>query len=320
MTKKKKILICGASGFIGYNLLEYLSKRKDFEVVGTYKTNMYGRINPGDKRLIKADLTDKKQVEIITRGVDVIIQAAANTSGAKDVIERPYIHVTDNVLMNTLLFRAAHDNNVSQVIFYSCTIAYPNTNKPLKETDMDLNRDFGKYFGAGWMKVYTEKQCEFYSRLGRTKYTAIRHSNIYGPYDRFDLERSHVCGATITKVMTAKNKITVWGEGKEERDLLYISDLARFTELVIDKQDYAYDVFNVGLGKVISVKELVKKIISLSGKKLEIKYDKNGPSIGTKIQINTNKAMEKFDWRPRVDLDEGLKKTIEWYTDFRKLD
>ena len=311
--KKKKILICGASGFIGYNLLETLSARNDFEVTGTYLTNRYRRIDPKDKRLIKVDLTDKKQVDSVTQGFDVVIQAAANTTGAKDAIERPYIHVVDNVIMNSLLFKSAHDNHVKQAVFYSCTVAYPSSQRRWKENELDLNHEFGKYFGAGWMKIYTEKQCEFYSRLGRTKYTAIRHSNMYGPYDRFDLERSHVCAATITKVMQAKDKVTVWGEGKEERDLLYIDDLVRLTELVIDKQNYNFEVFNAGSEEVVSVKELVEKVIKISGKKLGIVYDKNGPSIGTKIRVNTDKAQKKFKWKPKVKLNEGLNKTIAWY-------
>ena len=64
--------------------------------------------------------------------------------------------------------------------------------------------------------------CEFYSNLSKTKYTVIRHSNIYGPYDKFDLEKSHVFGATLTKVMNGKERVTVWGTGREGRDLLYI--------------------------------------------------------------------------------------------------
>ena len=76
---------------------------------------------------------------------------------------------------------------------------------------------YERYFGAGWMKVFVEKMCEFYSRLGMNKYTVIRHSNIYGPHDKFDLDKSHVFGATLNKVINAKDdKVTVWGRGLEE--------------------------------------------------------------------------------------------------------
>ncbi len=163
---KKKVLITGASGFIGRNLFERLSGRKDLEVWGTYFTEkVFDHPN-----LIQADLTNKKEVDEVVRGYDVVIQAAANTSGAKDVIERPYLHVTDNVVMNALIFQAAFDHHIPQVIFFSCTVMYPSQDAPIKETDLDLNAEmYEKYFGGGWMKVYVEKLCEFHSRHGRNK-------------------------------------------------------------------------------------------------------------------------------------------------------
>ncbi len=308
---KKRILICGASGFIGRNLFEYFSKRKDLEVIGTYHRRKFGNLN----NLIQADLTKKPEVEKILKGVDILIQAAATTSGSKDIVEKPYLHVTDNVVMNAYLFQAAYEHNVSQVIFFSCTVMYPILNRPIKESDLKLdNGIYQKYFGVGWTKVYLEKLCEFYSRLGKTKFTVVRHSNIYGPYDKFDLLKSHVFGATVTKVMTNKSgRIIVWGEGKEERDLLYVSDLVNFVNLVIDKQDYSFDIFNAGLGKSISVKDLVSKIIKASGKKLIVKFDRTKPTIATKLVLNINKAKRKFGWSPKISLDEGINKTLSWY-------
>ncbi|MBI2596270.1 NAD-dependent epimerase/dehydratase family protein [Candidatus Daviesbacteria bacterium] len=311
--KKRRVLICGASGFIGRNLFEELSKKKGLDVYGTYHTNKFSK-NP---KLIKADLTNKNQVSGITKGFDVLIQAAAVTSGAKDIITRPYIHITNNLIMNSMLLQAAYDHSIPQVIFLSCTVMYqPNTGKPVKETDLDLNVPmYTSYFGGGWMKVYVEKLCEFYSRLKRSKFTVIRHSNIYGPYDKYDLDKSHVFGATITKVLTAKDgdKINVWGKGEEERDLLYVSDLVSFIELVLKKQDYDYDVFNLGLGKSISIANLVKKIIAISGKRLNIFYDISKPTIPTKLSINISKSRKKFHWAPKIGIDEGINKTIRWY-------
>ena len=81
----------------------------------------------------------------------------------------------------------------------------------------------------GNTKVYVEKMCEFFSRLGKTKHTVLRHSNMYGPHDKYDLEKSHVFGATVTKVMNSTDgKVNVWGTGEEKRDLLYVGDLVDF--------------------------------------------------------------------------------------------
>lgn len=311
-TAKKKILICGASGFIGRNLWETLSAREDLEVFGTYLTDKFS----DHPNLIQADLTNRNTVNEIISGYDVIIQAAAVTSGSNDIINRPYLHVTDNAIMNALLFQGAFDHTIPQVIFFSCTVMYPaDLGRPIKEEDFNLNDGiYDRYFGVGWTKVYLEKLCEFYAKLGRTKFSVLRHSNIYGPYDKYDLERAHVCGATITKVMEAKESITVWGEGNEVRDLLYVSDLVSCVEKLIDQpSSNSFNLFNIGAGEGIAIKDLVQKIIDISGKKLNIAYDRSKPSIPTKVVLDCSKAQKILGWRPTVSLKEGLNKSIIWY-------
>ena len=311
---KRKILVSGATGFIGRNVIESLAKKDDFEVYGTYLSS-----EPIDNpriKMMRADLRNKDDVNRTIQGMDIIIQAAATTTGAKDVITRPYHHVTDNAVMNSLIFRSAHERKVSHIVFFSCTTMYQSSDVAVKETDFDANQEiYPSYFGVGWTKVYIEKMCEFYARLGNTKFTAIRHSNIYGPYDKFDLERSHVFGATVTKVMTANNgeKIVVWGAGEEERDLLYVSDLVNFVELVIDKQESRFELYNVGYGSSISVNNLVKKIVTSSAKDLKIEHDLTKPNIKTKLCLDTTKAKNSLGWVPEVSLDDGIQKTIKWH-------
>ena len=312
---REKILVCGATGFIGRNIVELLAKRDDFDVYGTY-LNTKPLDNPRIQ-MIQADLTNKEDVNrVLKGGVDILIQAAATTSGAKDIVTKPYYHVTDNAVMNSLLFRAAYDYEVSHVVFFSCATMYQPRDTPVKETDFDANEEmYPSYFGVGWTKVYIEKMCEFYSRIGNTKYTVIRHSNIYGPYDKFDLEKSHVFGATMTKVMTAEAgaKIVVWGTGEEERDLLYITDLVGFVKLAIEKQESKFELYNVGYGSSISVSNLVKKIIACSEKDIEIEYDLSKPTIKTKLSLDITRAKNSLVWFPKVSLDEGIRKTMEWY-------
>ncbi len=310
---KKKILICGASGFIGTNLFESLVKKDEYELYGTYLTSP----PPDDPRIktIQADLRKDDDVNRVVEGMDIIIQAAATTSGAKDTINQPYYHVTDNAIMNSLIFRAAHIHKVSHVVFFSCTTMYQSSDKPVKESDFDANMEmYPNYFGVGWTKVYIEKMCEFYSRIGTTKYTAIRHSNIYGPYDKYDLERSHVFGATVTKVMTAEEggEIVVWGAGEEERDLLYVSGLVNFVELVISRQEPKFQLFNLGCGSTISVNDLVKRIITIADKDVTVKNDLSRPSIKTKLCVDITRA-KSLGWSPEISLNEGIQKTIDWY-------
>lgn len=312
---KTKVLVCGATGFIGRNVIERLSARDDMEVYGTYfKTEPGGSIANNDKiSLVNVDLTNTDQVNRVIEGKDVVIQAAAVTSGAKDIVTRPHIHVTDNAVMNSLIFRACYESKVKRVVFFSCTTMYPSQDRPVKEDDFDYHI-VDKYFGVGWTKVYMEKMCEFYSRVSNTKYTAIRHSNIYGPHDKYDLERSHVFGATVAKVMDAKDgKVVVWGDGSEERDLLYVSDLVDFVETIIESQEVPFELINVGHGSSISIRHLVEKIIEISGRQVAIKFDTTKPTIHFRLSLNIDKARRKYKWEPKVSLEDGIRKTLSWY-------
>jgi nucleoside-diphosphate-sugar epimerase len=311
---KKKLLVCGATGFIGRNLVKYFSSLDEYEVIGIY--NKKPKFAWNNLKWKKADLTNSKDVHRVLKGIDIIVQAAATTSGSKDIVSKPMIHVTDNMIMNSLIFRSAHENNVKNVVFFSCTVMYRNSQKPLKEDDFKLNEEIHpKYFGVGWTKVSLEKQCEFYSRIGKTKYTVLRHSNIYGPDDKFDLEKSHVCGATITKVLSSekKGKIKVWGTGEEERDLLYVDDLVNSVGLAIKKQKTSFGLFNVGYGKSISINKLVEKIIFHSGLKVEIEHDTTQPTIKTSLSLNCSKIKKHLGWKRNISHDEGLKRTIKWW-------
>jgi len=314
---KKNVLICGATGFIGRNIAEFLAKRGDIKVYGTYFKSEPLR---NDKiKMIKANLTINKDVVKAVQKKDIIIQCAATCSGSKDIKEKPYYHFVDNVVINPLIFRAAHENNVKHVIFPSCTTMYNSSDSLIKEEDVDLNKGVPEnYFGCGWAKVLIEKACELFALKtpnSKTKFTVFRHSNVYGPYDKYDLEKSHVFGATITKVMTTPNdgKIVVWGTGEEERDLLHVDDIVRFVELAIDKQTTKFELVNVGYGSSISVANLVKVIIEVSGKNLKIEYDSTKPTIKTKIALDCSKAKEIFGWEPKISLKDGIKMTLDWY-------
>jgi GDP-L-fucose synthase len=311
-SSKMKILITGATGFIGRNMVEHFSQDSRYEVHAVHFTRKAYLLE--NVVFHQVDLRNPNAVkDLFSHNFEILIQAAATTSGSKDIVNNPALHVTDNAVMNSYILREASAAGVKHVLFFSCTVMYPNSDRPLTENDFKADEVYPRYFGVGWTKVYVEKLCEFYSRLGRSKFTVIRHSNIYGPYDKYDLEKSHVFGATITKVMTAEDQVTVWGSGEETRDFLYVDDLKRFVTAAIDNQEAAFELVNVGMGKNYSVKKLVETIIRLSKKNIEIKYDLTKPTIPTKVILDISKSEKLFKWRPLIDLEDGITKTLEWY-------
>lgn len=310
--KKQRIIICGATGFIGRNLIEYYAKNKNYDVIGIY--NLRPKFILKNVSWKKVNLLDHKAIHRLLKKDDIVIQAAATTSGSKDIINKPYIHVTDNAVMNSLILRSGYENKISKLIFFSCTVMYQSSNKKLKETDFNANSDIhDNYFGVGWTKVYIEKMCQFYSKLGITKYTVIRHSNIYGDHDKYDLEKSHVFGASITKVMNAKNEVVIWGKGEEKRDLLYVGDLVDFVNKAINYQKNKFELVNVGLGKAHKIKDLVHLIVKKSQKKIIIKHDLSQPTIPTYLSLDISKAKKVFKWKPSTTLESGILKSINWW-------
>ena len=312
MSTKKTILLCGATGFIGRNLLEFYGNNEDYHVRAVY--NIRPKLDEYDVEWVKADLNNPSDVQRAVKGVDIILQFAATTSGAGDIVSKPYIHVTDNAVMNSLLLREAYEQHVEHFVFPSCTVMYQPSETALSEIDFDGDEELlPKYYGVGNTKVYIEKMCEFYSRLGRTRHTVLRHSNIYGPYDKFDLKRSHVFGATITKVLTSDEKIIVWGPGTETRDFLYIDDLIEFIDAAINKQEWEFGLYNVGCGFETSIKSLVELIIEASGKDLATEHDLTKPHIPTSLFLDCEEAKDDFGWSPKTTLQAGIMKTIDWW-------
>lgn len=310
---RTRVVILGATGFIGRNIATAMAGHPDIELVAVWHSRPSYPLP--DARWLQLDLRDPRAVSEAVQGADTVIQAAATTSGSKDIISQPHIHVTDNAVMNSYVLRACHDQKVGHLIFFSCSIMYASSEAPQRESDFNGASELqSNYFGAGWTKVYVERMCEFFARLGRTKYTVIRHSNIYGPHDKFDLERSHVLGATITKAMTSMDgRLVVWGSGQEARDFLYIDDLVEFVERARLRSGDSFALYNCGSGLAVPIKDLVAAIVLASGRPLAIEFDRTKPTIPYRVSLNCSKARSELDWIPKINMAEGLRRTVAWW-------
>jgi nucleoside-diphosphate-sugar epimerase len=307
------ILVLGATGFIGRNLTEKLALNPANNMYAvSFRSPQY---ESRDVKWLNVNLCETEQIKGLFNNIDIVIQAAATTSGADEIVNKPETHVTDNAIMNSLILREISNQNVKHFIFFSCTTMYQSdTEKKQKETDFDRNLPlYDKYMGVGYTKIYIENLCEFYSKICNTKFSVIRHTNVYGPHDKFDLKRSHVMGATITKVMQSKESIEVWGTGSEIRDLLYIDDLAELVQLVIQKQQDNFLIFNAGSDRGISVTDLVNKVCRIANKHLQIIYRRDKPNLNFSFISDSSKAYEKFGWKANTSLEVGLNQTIEWW-------
>ena len=282
----KKVLVCGGSGFIGKNIIEYL-KKKNYKIFATYNSKVPKKIDYVE--WIKSDLTSKNDVRKTIKKYDTIIQCAAVTSGAKDMVSNPFSLIGDNVIMNSLILKEVVKQNIKNFIFLSCSVMYHHSNKNLKENDYDQKRKLNKtYEGMALSKVYIENMCKFFAERSKTKFTILRHTNIYGPYDKFENTKSHFMASAITKANHSKKKIKVWGSGNERRDFLYVEDLCSAIEIVLKKQKNKFELLNISYGKTFSIKKIVKKIKKIIKKNYKIVFDKTKPSININISVQLN--------------------------------
>lgn len=312
---KQKMLICGADGFIGKNALDHFKDRYDITATLFNKTTPKRGVVEG-VNYVSIDLRVESEVVDLfeSNKFDVVLQTAATTTGAKDVVERPYVHVTDNSVMNSWIFREAMRTKVGHLLFPSCTVMYQPKEYPQSESDWNATDEiYSAYFGVGNMKVFCEKMCDFYSRIGETKFTAFRHSNVYGPYDKFDLDKCHVVPAFINKVINADKVLQIWGRGRASRDIIYIDDLIEFVDKCIENQETKYELYNCGAGQAYPILDLAKIIMNLNDKDLEFEFDTTKPDIPTTVILNCDKAKKDLGWTPKTSVQEGLKKTSGWY-------
>jgi len=240
---------------------------------------------------------------------------AANSSGAKVIINNPMVHLNPNIIMNTNMLDASYINKVKKFIFISSSTVYPNKKNFMKENDSNFNF-FEKYFIVGWMKKFSEIMCLMYSEKIKNpmKTLIIRPANLYGPYDKFDWEESKVIAATVRKFYEKHNPIEVWGDGNDIKDFLFIDDFVDCINELINKDTGLFNVFNVASGKQTTVKMILNELSKIKKiKKLKIIYDKNKPSLIPVRKINISKIKKFISWHPKTSIQTGLKKTINWY-------
>ena len=315
--KYKNILVTGATGFIGVNLIRRLLSLNISNIRATIYRNQPVIF---DDRIeyIKCDLLKMEDCRKIVDGMDYVFMCAANTSGAAVIASTPLVHVTPNIIMNSQMLDASYSARVEKFIFISSNAAYPPSgNRYVKEDEMFNGDPYDTYFGVGWMKRYTEILCKLYSEKLKNpmKTVIVRPSNIYGPYDDFDFATSHVMAATIRKIIERHNPIEVWGDGNDIRDLIYIDDFIDGLLLATEKMDdYKYDPINIAYGKGYSIKEILQMILEIDGyNDAKIIYDSSKPSMIPIRLIDIEKAEELLGFRPKTDIRKGIKKTIDWY-------
>lgn len=317
MFKNKNVLVAGGAGFVGVNLITRL-----LDLGANVSATLHRRdpvLNDARIRYIRGDLRIPEDCVTAVTGIDYVFMCAANTSGAAVMAKTPLAHLTPNVLMNISMLDAAYQAGVKKFLFISSNTVYPLTDFAVKEDDV-TNEFYEKYFIVAWMKRFTEIVCEMYAtKIDKPmKVCVVRPANIYGEFDDFEWETSHVIPALIRKIVERHKPLEVWGDGNDLKEFIYVQDFIDGMLLAMEKIE-GFDPINIASGYPCTVKDVLNVLLKVDNfTDANIVFDASKPTMIPKRLIDISKAKRLLGFDPKVSLEEGLLKTVTWYRDTLK--
>lgn len=300
-----RVLVTGGAGFLGRFVVERLREHSELEIFVP--------------RQEQYDLVRQSHIERLLDDTqpDLIIHLAALVGGIGANQQQPGRFFYDNLMMGVQLIEHARLRGVKKFVALGTVCAYPKyTPTPFKEED--LWNGYPEETNAPY--ALAKKMMLVQSQSYRDQYgfnsIFLLPANLYGPGDNFDLQTSHVIPALIRKCVEARDAgqpfIEVWGTGQASREFLYVGDCADGVVRAAATYNES-DPLNLGTGTEIQISDLARLIVRLTGYQGEIHWQHDRPDGQPKRRLDVSKALDKLGFRAQMQLEDGLKKTIDWY-------
>ena len=307
MQKDSKIFVAGHKGLVGSAIVRRL------------KEDGYTNVITKDRS--ECDLTKSDDVRKLFEDnrIDFVFDAAARVGGilANDTYSAEFIY--QNTMIQTNLIHWAYKYFVKKFVFLGSVCIYPKyAETPVKEESLmsgELEPTNEAYAIA---KIHGIEMLKMYNKQYGFKGVSLMPCNLYGPNDNFHPKNGHVIPALMTKFNNADtNVVTCWGDGTPTREFMYVDDLADACLFAVEHYDNA-ELINVGSGQDVSIFHLAHRLAQITGFKGSIEWDISRPNGTPKRPLDYSKITEK-GWKPKYTLDEGLKKTYEWFQEATNL-
>ncbi len=303
--RDKRVLVTGGAGFLGRVVTTELEARRVGEIVVPRRADY--------------DLTEQEAVRELYRDTrpEIVIHLAAEVGGIGANRANPGRYFFANMAMGLHVIEEARTNQVEKVVQVGTVCAYPKfATVPFREDDLwsgypeETNAPYG--IAKKSLLVMLQAYREQYGLNG----IYLLPVNLYGPGDNFDPESSHVIPALVRKFVTARDQgdpeVVAWGTGSASREFLYVDDAARAIVMATELYE-GQEPVNVGTSHEITIKDLVELIGRLTGYDGTITWDPTKPDGQPRRKLETSRARELFGFDAKIELEEGLRRTISWW-------
>jgi GDP-L-fucose synthase len=301
--KPSRIFVAGHRGMVGAALMRRLA-RENAEIV----TATRAEVDLRDAGAVRKFLESEKP--------DAIVLAAAKVGGILANDTYPAEFLRDNLVIEANVVHEAHRADINRLVFLGSSCIYPKfAPQPISEDALLTGplEPTNEWYAIA--KIAGIKLCQAYRRQYGRHYISVMPCNLYGPFDNFDLAKSHVLPALMRKFHEAKlagrDEVVVWGTGTPLREFLHVDDLADGTIFLLNTYDGAEPV-NCGAGSDLSIRELAEKIGRIVGFEGRLVFDTSKPD-GTPRKLIDSSRINGLGWKPRIGLDEGISSTYQWF-------
>ena len=304
MNKDSRVYVAGHKGLVGASLVRQLRAR------GYENLVLHERAS--------VDLMQQDAVEAMFKQArpEYVFLAAAKVGGIQANNTNPAVFLRDNLVIQNNVIDAAYRHGVKKLLFLGSSCIYPkHASQPMREDCLLTGPLEPTNEGYAIAKIAGLKMCQAYRRQFGFDAISVMPTNLYGPEDNFSLQDSHVLPALIRKFVDAQVSsapdVTIWGSGSPRREFLYVDDLADACLYLMDH--YSEEgLINIGWGRDVTILELAKTIQQRVGYTGALKFDSSKPD-GTPRKLLDVSKLTALGWKAKVDLPEGIDRTIDWY-------
>lgn len=304
MEKKSKIYVAGHQGLVGSAIFKTLTQR--------------GYTNIIVKTHAELDLANQSATEKFFKEEkpEYVFVAAAKVGGIISNKSYPADYIMQNLLIACNVIRSSFANNVKKLMFMGSSCIYPRIClQPIKEEYLLTGSLESTNEAYALAKIAGIKMCQHYNTQYGTNYITLMPASIYGINDNFDINNSHVIPAMLVKMHSAKVEgkpfVELWGTGIPLREFLYVDDLADACIFLMETYEDMQHI-NIGTGKEISIIMLAETVKRITGYHGEVRFDTSKPD-GTPRKVLDISKLENMGWKPKIDLEEGIKRAYEYY-------